>query len=120
MGGHQISKGGQAAAAVHKLVDDARRIEHLHADLFTQGTKRARDNGGSYEYCVSTGAAESQSAEQKLARQEQNRSKKRKTAGGLDSLFGVSSKVYPPQEAWAAMSTKEDLKRCFQEYRQRL
>merc|ERR1712151_978828 len=42
--GHQIAEGGTAAAAVHKLVNDAKAIEHLHADVFSQGTKRARDN----------------------------------------------------------------------------
>merc|ERR1712083_93789 len=50
--GHQIAKGGDAAAAARKLVDDAKAIEQLHADTFTQGTIRSREHDGSYEYCV--------------------------------------------------------------------
>merc|ERR1712061_805488 len=87
--GHQISKGGQAAAAVRKLVEDARPLEHLHQDTFTQGSTRCRDHGGSYEYCVSTGMEVCQNAEEKQARHEQSKIKKQRQASGLDSLFGV-------------------------------
>merc|ERR1712060_696211 len=57
-------------AAVHKLVDDAREIENLHADTFTQGPHKARENDGTYEFCVSTGSEVTANAEETKIRKE--------------------------------------------------
>merc|ERR1712039_446936 len=90
--------------------DDAKAIEQVHADTFTQGTIRAREHDGSYEYCVSTGREEylnagekGQSSENKQSTQDPPNLEKAEVQKGqekvqkkVDFLLGKSSTVDAP------------------------
>jgi hypothetical protein len=115
MFGTRLTQGGEEADKIKKWIEAGSANVEAQA-LFSEGSRRCKESGGSVEIDPAKEEIQVETLEQLKERREARHKSKRIKIHG-QPLDNVKSEVYPVQSGWAACSSPEDRQAGFTNFR---